>query len=297
MNNLSKSMNETTLIWNDMSISIVFGYIPNAPYRTFPHSHARYEMFLFKSASGSMTVNGRTVEIEPDLAVIVPPGVVHSMQVTADVPLLSMTVIFDYKKSPRSKLGGIDKIYSIWDNAMTSLDPPIVLHDKCFGKFCCDIDGERESNSLIASVLIKHMFEGLFLDVIRCIYGQKGGESTSILEYQSTALANDVIISIMLEDYMNSPGCTLTSLAKNMKMSTRNVQRIISNLYGMSFSARMTEVRISNALRLMENSTMSLYEIAQKVGYNRYDSFRKSFIAKMGVSPSEYRDRILNNNN
>ena len=111
----------------------------------------------------------------------------------------------------------------------------------------------------------------------------------SIFSYTSRGLSNDLVVAIVIENYMYTPGCTLLGLSEKIKMSSRNIQRIIMNTYGKSFSERLAEIRISRAISFMSDEKLSLTEISLRANYNRYDSFRKAFITRMGVSPAEYR--------
>ena len=288
-----RSVNETTLLWNDLAMSLVFGRFTDTPYKAVDHSHLQYEMFLFKSCSGKMTVGGDTFRITDDSAVIVAPGVRHSMESFADEPLVGMTISFSYKKISSTKYESSEKLFALFDESMKLDKGYVILKNSYFGSFCKEVEEEQESNPLIASVLIKHLFEGLFIKVLRCINERSNNGGIPLYSYTSYALSNDLVILIKLDNYMNEPGCTLTSLANKLDMSPRNVQRIIKNRYGMSFSSRLANLRISRALKLFSDESLSLFEIAERCGYNRYDSFRKAFVAKMGVSPTDYRKKYI----
>ena len=294
MKEKKRRMNETTLIWNDLNISLVYGLINYDSRPGVEHTHSQYEMFVIKSCKGSIVVNGTSIPVSSDSVLIVAPGVNHIVNISEGDSVVGMTVRFDYKRNTQTKHDSVDKIFTIFNETMTPRNGYIFLKGKEFGSFCQNFIDESESHPELASALIKHMFEGLFLNIMRYASNKENYEKTSIFSYTSTALSNDVIISIKIDDYMLDSGCNLSWLAGEMKMSTRNVQRIIHNLYGKSFSARLTDIRISRALALFRDRSLSLSDIAQRVGYNRYDSFRKAFISKVGISPAEYRAECLN---
>lgn len=291
MEDTKRSVNETTLLWNDLVMPLVFGRFPDTPYKAVDHSHLQYEMFLFNSCTGNMTVAGDTFKVTSGNAVIVAPGVHHSMETFSDDPLVGMTISFSYKRLSGTKYENSDKLFNLFDKSMKFDKGYVVMNDKYFSSFCKDVYDEQESDPLIASLLIKHLFEGLFLKVLRCINNRSGSECIPLFSYTSCALSNDLIVLIKLENYMKEQGCNLKSLASRLDMSPRNVQRIINSHYGTSFSSRMSELRISRALSLFSDESLSLSKIAEMCGYNRYDSFRKAFVTKMGVSPAEYREK------
>ena len=56
-----------------------------------------------------------------------------------------------------------------------------------------------------------------------------------------------------------------------------------------SFNEFVDRVRIDEAKRLLESSSMKVYEIAQRLGYRDVDYFHKKFRKYVGLTPNEYR--------
>ena len=69
----------------------------------------------------------------------------------------------------------------------------------------------------------------------------------------------------------------LADLAAELHLSERQTQRIVSRLFGMSFSALLSGHRASVAARLAATTDMPWSEIAAYVGYETYSGFRRSF--------------------
>lgn len=84
----------------------------------------------------------------------------------------------------------------------------------------------------------------------------------------------------MISDDLHVSQCHLSSLFK--KITDENLNEYI------------TDVRLKHAKELLRNTTLKIYEIADKVGYS-VDSqyFSTSFKSKTGMSPSEYRNNII----
>ncbi|MNC58353.1 Arabinose operon regulatory protein [compost metagenome] len=51
----------------------------------------------------------------------------------------------------------------------------------------------------------------------------------------------------------------------------------------------MIHVRIAAAKQLLETTRLSVYTIANKVGYTNYSYFSKLFKQEVGLSPNEYK--------
>ena len=69
----------------------------------------------------------------------------------------------------------------------------------------------------------------------------------------------------------------LADLAAELHLSERQTQRIITRLFGMSFSELLSRHRASVATRLAATTDMPWSEIAAYVGYETYSGFRRSF--------------------
>ena len=50
-------------------------------------------------------------------------------------------------------------------------------------------------------------------------------------------------------------------------------------------------MRITNAVRILDNSDVSITELAEMVGYENVNTFLRQFKEKMDVSPLQYRKR------
>ena len=288
MERKNKAVNEKIFTWNDVRFSTVYSMLVKAPYTALDHNHSQYEMFVFKEAKGEMRIGGKTIRLGRNMAVIVPPRTIHSVNIEAGCKVLGMIVSFVYRSVTGVPGLGADKVYDVLDACIPKSGTPSILKGKYFGYFCSAFAEETESSPLIASALIRHLLEGLFIQVIRSTLGSTE-KDMSIFSYTSRGLSNDLVVAIEIDNYMYMPGCTLIGLSEKIKMSPRNIQRIIKNIYGKSFSERLAEIRITRAISLMSNSELSLAEISAMAHYNRYDSFRKAFIARLGVSPTEYR--------
>ena len=59
---------------------------------------------------------------------------------------------------------------------------------------------------------------------------------------------------------------------------------------GMTVGAYIAEVRLSEAERLLTGSDASMCEIARECGFCDQSYFSKVFVAKHGISPSDYRN-------
>ncbi len=82
---------------------------------------------------------------------------------------------------------------------------------------------------------------------------------------------------------------TIEELAKKYLLNTSTLKSVFKAVYGIPIAAYMKEYRIRQAEKLLLESSGSIAEIAEKVGYETQGKFTKAFKEKNGLLPTEYR--------
>jgi len=82
---------------------------------------------------------------------------------------------------------------------------------------------------------------------------------------------------------------SLKDVAKEIFYSPKYFSRIFKERTGKSFDQYRLQLRFSVAKRLLKESSYTVSQIADKVGYQRPDSFMKMFRKFTGLKPSQYR--------
>jgi len=96
---------------------------------------------------------------------------------------------------------------------------------------------------------------------------------------------------IQILDYINTNYSTvsLKQVADRFNYSERQLQRIIMNSTGMSFSRNIQNQKMQRAASLLVDSDLSISAICEQVGYPSPNNFRKMFLRYYNMTPSEYR--------
>ncbi|KVE36072.1 AraC family transcriptional regulator [Burkholderia sp. BDU5] len=81
---------------------------------------------------------------------------------------------------------------------------------------------------------------------------------------------------------------SLDALARELHLSERTLKRKLSD-YGTTYSALLDEIRLRDALRLLEGTQLTVEEIAVRVGYTDRANFSRAFRRWTGASPSSRR--------
>jgi len=88
----------------------------------------------------------------------------------------------------------------------------------------------------------------------------------------------------------------LHNVASSLQMSIKHFNSVIKFHAGTNFPGLLNKMRVQEARRLILTSgqTLSLKEIAFEVGFNNRISFYRQFKEETGLSPSEFRDMVIN---
>lgn len=94
-----------------------------------------------------------------------------------------------------------------------------------------------------------------------------------------------------IENNYNQP-ITLNDIADKMFLNASYFCKVFKDTTGESFTKYLMKLRAQKAIQLMNDPTLKIYEIAQKVGYDDVQYFIKVFKSIKGVSPTQYREKV-----
>lgn len=81
----------------------------------------------------------------------------------------------------------------------------------------------------------------------------------------------------------------LEAVAHRIATSRRQLQRAFSEIGRTTFRDHLTKIRMERAAEMLSCSSMSVAEIAKRVGYRQPAQFSKTFHRYLGLVPSAYR--------
>lgn len=104
----------------------------------------------------------------------------------------------------------------------------------------------------------------------------------------------EMIERFIRENYMYD--ISMQDLAHTMNYSDAYFCKLFKQCFGRNFISYLTEYRVDAAKKLLEDPMGNIKEIGRAVGYGDSNYFTKVFRRVTGVSPTEYRVRILRGN-
>ena len=125
------------------------------------------------------------------------------------------------------------------------------------------------------------------------VYMQRsGGQSQFSASLRANAPRTPVAKAVA--DYVNSDPSrpsTLRDLAAHANVSTRHLTRVVRDELGMTPLEYVNSMRLELATGYLESGS-SVAQSATLVGYSTPVAFRRAFVAKLGITPSEYQRRF-----
>lgn len=178
--------------------------------------------------------------------------------------------VFRYSSTRVVILCNVESIV-IWKKALADLE------EKISSLFKIDIIVE---NSLLSKnpMDINEVFIKLKSNVL-----EKSKKTPIVLEVEKYIKKNYGDEKLSVEKLSNKLGISQTYLT-----------RLLKKEIGMNFIDYLTYIRIQNAIELMKDPSIKIYEIANLVGYNTQHYFSNVFKKNMGMSPNDYRAGMNN---
>lgn len=111
--------------------------------------------------------------------------------------------------------------------------------------------------------------------------------------YQQTAASKeDVLLAEKSADYLKTNlenRINLNDLTNQMFTNRNKLSKAFKNYYGMTVFSWLREQRILYAMELLKTTSLTIMQIAEKVGYPDSNNFSTAFRRKINMSPRQYR--------
>ena len=99
----------------------------------------------------------------------------------------------------------------------------------------------------------------------------------------------EMCIAIIKERYTED--LSVNNLALELSINRSYLSQLFKKQVGTSLKEYINDFRISMCQELLYSTSLSIEEIARKVGFNSLSYFSKVFKKKYGISPSHYRKK------
>ena len=238
----------------------------------FPlHLQNAVELLLLTSGKSTVQCDGRKYILNPGDFLILFPNQVHGFEESGDsvgyvmiIPLMPYLAAY---KSILTRKRPVEPILRKGSWEHTGLDKLLEL--------ACNSWKNADDNIRQGYVMV---IMGTLLSLARL---------TDMYPDNSTALEAAMVY---LNNHYKEP-VSRKELAKAIGYNESYISHIFSEMLNITLSEYLTNLRIHDAARILQNSTMPVSQIAGVTGFGSIRSFNRAFTHVMGLSPTQYRKR------
>ncbi len=243
------------------------------------HSNVSYEIHYTEQGRGTVTVGGQTYDVFPGRLYVTGPGVVHAQFSDLRDPVVEYCLYLNCRQFVRASSDPLTLFVNthFWMGADNGLVFAL-LRQLVEENRTPQPDARQMSETLLRQVVIQ------LTRLYRSALAPEPGPMSV------PALTRDGLMPV-IEDafYYRYATLTLPELARLLNFSVRQTQRLLQANFGKTFSKKLTEARMAAACQHLENSGLSVTEIAERVGFSSIEHFSNAFRRSMGLSPRQYR--------
>lgn len=231
----------------------------------YTHFHKNFELIYLLDGKVSLTVNGRTEQMNSGDCALILSNQIHSF--TEQIPSSGWIAVFSEQFVPH-----------------------FTRHIDHFegqrSVFCCD----EEIRALLLRYLIqKPENESSITMKKACFYAVCDQFLQKIPLVERKEEHEEFLCRVF--DYIAehyTENCSLASIAEQFGYEYHYLSRILNQKYHIQFSHLLNEFRVDHAVRLLENTDQSITEIAMASGFQSIRNFNHVFQSMLGVPPGQY---------
>ncbi|MHB1453440.1 MAG: response regulator transcription factor [Saccharofermentanales bacterium] len=188
-----------------------------------------------------------------------------------------------------SKVGDFNGIRDGNDNLVAL----VTIHDK---------KAWKEFKAVVGSSVEKYLFQKVTVyqaDIDDYFEGVPDAYEEIRKEISNNAHCLPIVRSVKtyIERNYKNTDISLTQIAEELEVNSSYLSTLFKQEQGISFTDYLIKVRITEAIKLMNDTKIKIYEIAEEVGYSSQHYFCNSFKKVLGISPSEYRQKFHKSSN
>ena len=241
------------------------------------HLHPGYEIFLCEKGEVFIKTENQMITLKSGEMLVVPPKCFHSLvKWTPDSKRVSLW--FELMSNGQKTTCDLYRLVSKVINNTMSVIPNMgalanALHNVCK----CGEENDSYAMSKYVHLMLTKIVElsGNVPEI------REGVRIDNVdLRYQKILL---YIINHLGEQI------TLEKISEGLKLSSRHTSRIIKDVFGCSFSALLTKIRMEKAGKLLIETNHRVSEIAEMVGFSSERGFYSAFKNQYGCLPKDYR--------
>ena len=253
---------------------------------TYPHNHGYYEIRYTVLGKGTQVLESEIFDTSPGDLLLIQPYTYHYQPEQSAMDDLEQYCLGFSIKPPQEKANAeqkrsydamvelLNSIHKINDSAFTVLPYFKLLvdeiHHKKYG-YCNYLQS-------ICTIILSQMI--------------RLSEIVHPKLFISPELKYTSFYRVQIDRFLRhrfKENVKIQDLADEMKVSVRQVSRILMKEYGVNYTQKMLEIRLEYAKSELLHSDKKIQEVCRDCGIQRYTYFITCFKKATGMTPSEYK--------
>lgn len=245
-----------------------------------PHTHDFIEMVYICDGKGIHNIDDESYEVGKGTVLVIDSGRVHSFVCQGKMSLVNIVISTEFIGSGlNSTFADLIEQFG-FERGLSGAFYQLSAEDI--------IAAERICDSMIEEVKNRDFgYKGILSSYLQVLISLmlRGSKKKDI----KRQLPCEIIEFIDAHLYES---ITIEEIAKNSYYNPAYLSRVFKESYGMSIKDYISEKRISRAISLLLETSLSVSEIALQVGYTNKNQFYKNFESIVGKSPSDVRKNL-----
>lgn len=260
------------------------------------HTHTFFELAYVYDGTCIQTINNETVKMKRGDLCIIPPGVSHSILALDDGIIINIML----------RRGTLHRMFFSFLNNKNILS----------SFFLNNIYTKRLNDYIIFHSGLDDQLRSSFVWMLK--------ESIDKDDYYYQCITNTLLLDfyIIIRNYSNTAqmpqnidkndeqryaimqyiqdnykDITLSKIADNFGYSNEYISHLTKNLLGTTYSELVKKVRIERSQDLLANTTLTIANIAEAIGYDTSEHYIRQFKKFTGMTPTSFRKQEAQNRN
>jgi AraC family transcriptional regulator, arabinose operon regulatory protein len=227
-----------------------------------------YELWSFIEGKGEMKVDGSILTVSSGSAFVFPPGSSPTLILDSRQEILMFRVGFDILDTQDHRVENLSQV------GLTLRNPQFFFQ---LAYQACSAFKREDSLSQMRS---KNLIEAMLLHIL--------DENENPTQSPTHVIIDRLILEIQQDP---SKDWGINILVKRAGLSRSHLSLIFSSITGMSPTRFVIQARIARATRLIEETDLTIGQIAQVTGYRDIFFFSRQYKKIMGHNPNDLRSR------
>lgn len=255
------------------------------------HNHAAFEVHLILKGHCVMYVDSTYYRLNKGDCCVIPPGSYHSQLPCPEDTVEKRCFRFQYQVLPGPTHQASNEETEALNQILLNMNYHIQHNAKDYLALVSEIMNELQIKSVGFIAQIENLFSQLLIHIIR------SSPNTILTTYALPQkapddLRMDRIEAFFWKNYKGDLG--EEDLARSLNVSNRQLNRILNELYGLSFRQKIVNTRLEIAMDLLHNTDLTINQIAEHIGYQSPSNFHSAFKTNLGITPSMFKNRSSN---